>query len=117
MVRFAYALDLVDDPAAIAEYRHHHERIWPEVAAALRALGLRHLRIYLWGTRLFMHFEAPSGFDPAIGFAAYAKAARVPEWEALMQRFQRQLPGAAPGEWWQQMECIFDLDAQPDAGP
>ncbi|MFM7281071.1 MAG: L-rhamnose mutarotase, partial [Planctomycetia bacterium] len=44
MKTFAQTLELVDDPARIAEYRRAHERIWPEVAAALRAAGIGEMR-------------------------------------------------------------------------
>lgn len=114
MVIHAYTLDLADDPALVAAYRHHHERIWPEVADALRTVGIRGLQIYLRGTRLFMCVEAVDGFDADRDLARYAALPRVPEWEALMQTFQRQLPGAREGEWWQPMECLFDLAAQPE---
>jgi hypothetical protein len=30
-----------------------------------------------------------------------------------MRTFQRQVPGARPGEWWSSMELVFDLDQQP----
>jgi hypothetical protein len=30
-----------------------------------------------------------------------------------MRTFQRQVPGARPGEWWSAMELVFDLDQQP----
>jgi hypothetical protein len=44
-------LDLKDDPALIAEYRRHHEQIWPEVADSMRASGIVAAEIYLRGTR------------------------------------------------------------------
>ena len=113
MPTFAQCLDLVDDPARIAEYRRLHERIWPEVAAGLRELGLRNMRIWISGTRLFMTYDAPEGFDPARDYQSYAAQPRVQEWDALMRTFQRSVPAARPGKWWSAMECVFDLDAQP----
>lgn len=113
MPTFAQCLDLVDDPARIAEYRRMHERIWPEVAAGLRELGLRNMRIWISGTRLFMTYDAPEGFDPARDYQAYAAKPRVQEWDALMRTFQGRVPAAREGEWWSAMECVFDLDAQP----
>jgi L-rhamnose mutarotase len=32
--RYCFALDLKDDPRSIAEYRKHHETIWPEITQA-----------------------------------------------------------------------------------
>ena len=113
MPTFAQCLDLVDDPARIAEYRRLHERIWPEVAAGLRELGLCNMRIWISGTRLFMTYDAPEGFDPARDYQGYAAQPRVREWDELMRTFQRRVPAARDGEWWSAMECVFDLDAQP----
>jgi len=113
MKTFAQTLELVDDPARIAEYRRAHERIWPEVAAALRAAGIGEMRIFLHGTRLFMCFEAPDDFDPARDYQRYAADPRCQEWERWMRSFQRPVPGATGGSWWTPMECVFDLASQP----
>jgi L-rhamnose mutarotase len=99
MPTFAQCLDLVDDPARIAEYRRLHERIWPEVAAGLRELGLCNMRIWISGTRLFMTYDAPEGFDPARDYQGYAAQPRVREWDELMRTFQRRVPTARDGEW------------------
>jgi L-rhamnose mutarotase len=111
MKAFAQALDLVDDPALIGEYVEHHRRVWPEVVRALKAIGIRTMRIYLLGTRLFMYFEAPDGFDPARDYQRYAADPRCREWDELMRRYQRPAPGAKEGEWWTGMECVFELPA------
>jgi L-rhamnose mutarotase len=113
MPTFAQAIDLVDDPERIAEYRRLHARIWPEVAAGLRSLGLSNMRIWISGRRLFMTYDAPDGFDPTRDYQGYASNPRVQEWDALMRTFQRQVPGARPGEWWSAMDLVFDLDQQP----
>jgi L-rhamnose mutarotase len=106
---FAQTLDLKDDPALIAEYRGHHQRVWPEVVLALRSAGIHSMRIYLAGTRLFMTFEAPDGFDPARDFQSYADDPRCAEWDALMRTYQRQVPGTPSGAWWMPMELVFEL--------
>jgi L-rhamnose mutarotase len=110
MRTFAQCLDLKDDPRVIAEYRDWHTRVWPEVMAALHRLGVRDMKIYLHGARLFMVYQAPDGFDPARDYQDYAKNPRVAEWDALMRGFQRPSPGAAPGAWWSPMELVFDLE-------
>jgi len=108
--RYCLALDLKDDPALIAEYRRYHEKIWPEITASIKAAGIEHMEIYLLGTRLFMIMEVNDAFS----FPAKARADRdnpkVQEWEKLMWRFQQPLPTAKPGEKWQLMECIFQLE-------
>ena len=39
-------------------------------------------------------------------------AATDARWEAAMDRFQKPLPHAAPGEKWVAMKCIYSLDDQ-----
>ena len=111
---FAQALDLVDDPDRIAEYRHHHAQAWPEVVRGLRAIGIRRLRIWLTGTRLFMTFEAPDDFDPDRDYQSYAEDPRCDEWDRLMRTYQRRIPTADPtdGGWWTPMDLVFDLEEQ-----
>ncbi len=107
---FAQALDLVDDPAAIAEYCQHHQRVWPEVIAALRSIGIEQMRIYRLGTRLFMFVEAVDGFDPGRDYQRYAENPKCREWDALMRRYQRPAPGQDPSRgWWAAMEPVFDM--------
>lgn len=113
MPSFAQALDLKDDPALIAAYKAHHRAVWPEVLAALRAIGITQMRIYLLGTHLFMHFEAIDGFDPARDFQKFTLHPRGQEWDTLMRTFQqrvRESGGVGPSDWWTPMELVFDLD-------
>lgn len=109
--RYCLALDLKDDPQLIAEYKRHHEKIWPEITKSLKDSGIEDLEIYLLGTRLFMILEANASFS----FAAKAEADRtnpkVQEWEQLMWKFQKSLPEAKPGEKWILMDRIFKLES------
>jgi L-rhamnose mutarotase len=108
--RYCLTLDLKDDPALIAEYRRHHARIWPEITASIRDAGIVDMEIYLLGTRMFMVMEV----DQRFSFDAKANADRtnpkVREWEELMWKFQKPLPGAKTGEKWLLMERIFKLE-------
>lgn len=112
MRAFAQAIDLTDDPARIDEYLRHHRAVWPEVTGGLRAIGIRGMRIWRGGTRLFMVVETDDDFDPA-RYQGYAANPRTQEWDALMRTFQRPAPFAKPGEWWAQLEEVFDLDRFP----
>jgi len=68
------------------------------------------MEIYLRGTRMFMIMDVSDQFS----FEGKAQADRgnpkVQEWEALMWKFQQPLPGARPGEKWQLMERVFELE-------
>ncbi|HET7746063.1 MAG TPA: L-rhamnose mutarotase [Vicinamibacteria bacterium] len=111
MKRHVLTVDLVDDPRRIAEYRRHHQAVWPEVLASLRAIGIRAMDIYALGTRLVMVMDTDDDFDQEEAFARHAaSAARVAEWETLMRTFQVAPPGAAPGEAWAPMEQVFHLE-------
>jgi L-rhamnose mutarotase len=107
--RYCLTLDLKDDRELIAEYRQHHERVWPEITQSIRDSGIEDMEIYLFGTRMFMIMEVNERFS----FDAKAEADRsnpkVQEWERLMWRFQQPLPKAKPGEKWMLMERVFRL--------
>ena len=107
--RYCLTLDLKDDPKLIAEYKRHHQKIWPEISRSIRGSGIDDMEIYLHGTRMFMIMEVAEDFS----FDAKAEADRlnpkVQEWEKLMWKFQQPLPEAKPGEKWLLMERVFKL--------
>ncbi|MGC0771945.1 MAG: L-rhamnose mutarotase [Candidatus Acidiferrum sp.] len=108
--RYCLTLDLKEDPKLIAEYKRYHDKIWPEITKSIKVSGIEDMEIYLLGTRMFMVMEVNERFS----FEAKAKADRenpkVREWEELMWKFQKPLPGANPGEKWLPMERIFKLE-------
>lgn len=109
MQRYGMTLQLVDDPAQVERYRDHHRRVWPEVTARLREVGIREMRIYLLGRRLFMYLEAVDGFEPERDFARINEDPKSAEWDLLMRTMQAPVPEAREGEWWARMEPMFDL--------
>ncbi len=109
---FAQALDLQDDPDLILAYREHHRFVWPEVIDALRAIGIRRMKIWVVGTRLFMWFEAPDDFNPRNDFQTYAANSRCRQWDDWMRTFQRKLAEAGPQDWWTPMDEVFDLESR-----
>jgi len=109
--RFCLTLDLKNDPALIAEYKRHHEKVWPEIIQSIRASGILDMEIYLLGTRMFMIIEADENFSFEAKSAADRLNPKVQQWENLMWKFQQPLPQAAPGEKWMLMEKIFKLES------
>jgi L-rhamnose mutarotase len=108
-----FALDLVEDPAMIAEYERHHERIWPELVHAMKAIGVLQQQIFRSGSRLFMIIEVPDDFVWDERFGTYiASTPKAAEWDRLMRKLQRPVPAAKPGEWWSQMSEIYNLNDQ-----
>lgn len=114
MRRYCLTLDLIDDPKLIAEYRKHHQNVWPEIRDSILSSGIESMEIYLLGTRLCMVVDATDAFSFSMKSVADAADPRVQEWETLMWKYQQPLPLARPGEKWVLMEEIFALrkDAQ-----
>jgi L-rhamnose mutarotase len=108
--RYCLTLDLKDDPELIAEYRRHHQNVWPEISQSIRDSGIEDMEIYLLGTRMFMIVEVNERFSFADKAEADRANPKVQEWEQLMWRFQKPLPQAKPGEKWLAMERIFKLE-------
>lgn len=112
MKRYAKTCHLTPEPEAIAFYRREHARVWPEVLEALRGVGIRDMRIWIAGNRLFMLCECEDTFEPARDWARYLEAhPRIAEWEAYMGAVQVPPPESA-GDKWMDMDEIFCLSDQ-----
>ncbi|MBD1433652.1 L-rhamnose mutarotase [Sphingobacterium sp. DN00404] len=109
MERFAFALDLVDDPKLIAEYEAYHQAVWPEICASIKDAGITDMMIYRFGNRLFMIMDVDNTFSFEKKNEMDLVNPKVQEWEALMWRYQRAIPGAKLGEKWVLMNKIFEL--------
>ena len=107
--RFCLTLDLKDNPSLIAEYKRHHEHVWPDIIQSIKDSGILDMEIYRLGTRMFMIMEVSEDFSFEANTEADRSNPRVQEWENLMWRFQKALPQARPGEKWMRMERIFKL--------
>ena len=55
MIRQAVLLRL--KPDALAEYKRHHDNLWPELADAIRAAGIRQITSFEHQGLLFMYSE------------------------------------------------------------
>jgi len=108
--RYCLTLDLKDDTELIAEYKRYHEKIWPEITKSIKEAGIEDLEIYLHGTRMFMIMEVNESFSFEKKAGADRKNPKVQEWENLMWKFQKALPGARLWEKWLLMEKIFKLE-------
>jgi L-rhamnose mutarotase len=111
MTRHCFALDLVDDPALIAEYEHWHksENSWPEIKKSILDAGITQMEIYRIGNRLFMIMETDESYDSERKNNMDKLNPKVQEWESLMWKFQQPLPWAKEGEKWIKMDNIFKL--------
>jgi Uncharacterized conserved protein len=109
---YAYTIELKKDPELISEYIRYHGKVWPEVLKGLNKKGIISDRIFILGTRLFMLIEAEDDFNFQEDIYDHSKDIKEKEWEKLMQKFQIPVEDAGEGEWWAQMELIFDLEEQ-----
>ena len=109
MKTYGLTLCLRNDPAKIESYKAHHLKVWPEVTARLREVGVHQMRIFLRGTRMFMYLVTDDTFDPAVDFARINDDPTSARWNAQMAELQVRSPEANPDEWWAAMELVFDL--------
>jgi L-rhamnose mutarotase len=112
MPRHCLTLDLQDDPHKIAEYKRHHEKIWPEIRDSLFDAGVLAMEIYLAGTRMFMIMDVSNDFSFDRKAAMDSANPKVLEWEELMGNFQAVPDGADSVRRWAPMEKVFDLKNQ-----
>ncbi|MBK0384157.1 L-rhamnose mutarotase [Pedobacter sp. SD-b] len=110
MIRYCFALDLVDDQELIKAYEDWHQKVWPQIIHSIVVSGIKNLEIYRVGNRLFMIMEVTSKFSFEKKVETDNKNPKVQEWEELMWKFQQPLPFAKSGEKWVLMDKIFDLN-------
>jgi L-rhamnose mutarotase len=109
MKRFGFRLGLRSD--RYEEYKRYHERIWPEIEAAIHAAGIRNYTIFHSDGELFGYYEyvgPPAEYAERL--EVLAAAPRMREWWDLMEPMQIPHPRRKPGEWWAAMEEVFHQD-------
>lgn len=108
--RYCQALDLIDEPALIAQYieAHSAEHHWREIVQGLKEVGVLEMEIYLKGNRLFMVVETGLDFEWAEAFSKLEHMPRQAEWEKRMSFFQLSDAQTATDKW-QLMDRIFNL--------
>lgn len=109
--RHCFALDLVNDPQLISDYRKYHEKVWPDIEESIKESGVLNLEIYLIENRLFMIMEVTDSFSFERKDEMDANNPKVQEWETLMWKYQQALPSAKEGEKWLLMDQIYHLKA------
>jgi L-rhamnose mutarotase len=98
-------------PERLEEYKRHHARLWPEIAAAIHAAGIRNYSIFHHDGDLFAYFEyVGPEHELAERMQALARAPRMREWWDLMAPMQIPRADRKPGTWWSEMEEVFHLE-------
>ena len=110
MPKLAYTTFLKTDPELQRQYRAYHDRVWPEVIAAFRTIGVNDLNIWQLDNRLFMTADVDENFDFDAGLSAYLEVdPKCREWESMMDEFQEAPPGAPPGDKWVPLEHLYSF--------
>ena len=110
MKRYCQTLELCDNPSLVEAYIQEHSRVWPEVQAGIREVGILDMQIYALGNKLFMIMDTVDEFDWEKDNARLATLPRQAEWEAYMARFQGADPSLPSTEKWRLMDKIFELE-------
>lgn len=107
MKRIGFLLKVKSDK--LAEYKRHHEAVWPEMLDALRQAGWRNYSLFMREDGLlFGYFETPNSLAEAQ--AAMAKTAVNTRWQELMAPFFEIPPGARPDQMLVELEEVFHTD-------
>jgi L-rhamnose mutarotase len=100
-------------PDRLDEYRRRHAAVWPEMLTALRDAGWRDYQLFLRADGLLVGIVETD--DSAGGLAAAQAAMNATSvsarWEAEMALFF-DLPDGRDGRDKQELDLVFDLDAQ-----
>ena len=105
MPRYAFQLRIKRD--AIAEYDQEHTRVWPELLAKLKEVGISDYSIFRRGQDLFLYLKVDD-FDRAQ--EALDRDPVNQRWQAFMSRLFEPVPGLKPGERFAVMTEVFHLD-------
>jgi len=105
MPRYAFKLRI--KPDAADEYDREHQRVWPELLAKLKEVGISDYSIFRRGQELVLCLRAEN-FEKAWG-----ELDRDPvnqRWQEFMGRLFEAVPDKQPGERFAMMEEVFYLE-------
>ena len=95
-------------PERLAEYRARHERVWPEMLAALREAGWGNYSLFLTEDGLLVGYLETRDYRAALGgMAATEVNAR---WQREMAPFFTELDGLLPDQGFKRVDEIFHVD-------
>ncbi len=96
-------------PELMAEYKAHHQAVWPEMLEALHRTGWHNYSLFARDDGLvFGYFETPESLQAAqAGMEGEEVNAR---WQAFMAPYFEALGGLRPDQSMLELEEIFHLD-------
>lgn len=106
MKRVGFLLQVKKDK--IAEYKKHHEAVWPEMLAALRRTGWHNYSLFMRDDGLlFGYFEAEESFEASL--AGMAKEEINLKWQEFMGPYFESISGR-PDQNMITLEEVFHTD-------
>jgi L-rhamnose mutarotase len=105
MPRYAFQLRLKE--GAIEEYEREHQRVWPELLAKLKEVGIHDYSIFRRAQELVLVLRVDD-FDKA-----WDELDRDPvnlRWQQFMSRLFEPVPGLQAGERFAMMKEVFYLE-------
>jgi L-rhamnose mutarotase len=105
MPRYAFKLRI--KPDAIEEYEVEHRRVWPELLAKLKAVGISDYSIFRRGQDLTLVLRCDD-FEKA-----WDELDRDPvnqKWQVFMSRLFEAVPDKQPGERFAMLKEVFYLE-------
>lgn len=105
MPRYAFKLRI--KPNAIDEYEREHARVWPELIARLKDVGISDYSIFRRGQDLFLCMRVDD-FDRAWDALDHDPVNR--RWQESMARLFEDVPDTRPGERFAMLKEVFHLE-------
>jgi len=105
MPRYAFQLRIRHD--CIDEYEREHQRVWPELLAKLKGVGISEYSIFRRGQELVLCLRVEN-FDKA--WDELDSDPVNQRWQEFMNRLFEPVPGKDPGERFAMMKEVFYLE-------
>ena len=102
-----YAFKLRIKASAGEEYEREHKRVWPELLAKLKEVGISDYSIFRRGQELLLVMRADD-FEKA--WDALDRDPVNQKWQALMGPLFEPVPEKEPGERFAMMKEVFHLE-------
>ena len=105
MARVAFRLQV--KPDRVEEYDQAHKRVWPELLALLKQVGISEYSIFRQGSDLFLYMHVED-FERA--WSELDRSLVNQRWQQEMKPLFEPLPDLAPGERFPMMQEVFYLE-------
>ena len=95
-------------PERLAEYRERHERVWPDMLAALREAGWGNYSLFLTEDGLLVGYLETPDYQAALDRMARTEVNA--RWQREMAPYFIELGGRPPDQGFKRVEEIFHVD-------